>query len=247
MFTLGPVTFHLYGLMMVLGILAGAGVASKKDKKIWDSLLWVVGGGIIGARIYHVIDLWGYYQQHLSEIPAVWHGGLGIFGGILGGVIGLGLYARNKQNFLKLLDAGAVGLPLGQAIGRLGNWFNQELYGLPFDSAQGNPPFWSIYIKPENRLLEVMDFEKFHPLFAYEMIWDLIIFITIIKVINNNKIKIGNGEVFLTYLGLYGLGRFFLEFLRIDPWKIGNINVAQVISLVLVGLTLSYWLVKKRR
>ena len=232
MLTFGPIAFHLYGLLMALGILAGAWVAARKDKKIWDALLWVVGGGIIGARAYHVIDLWSYYQQHIAEIPAVWHGGLGIFGGILGGVIGLGIYTRNKKIFLKLLNAGAVGLPLGQAIGRLGNFFNQELYGRPTSLP------WGIYIKPENRLVEVMDFERFHPLFLYEMIWDLIIFLILFRFVKKRQ--------FAVYLVLYGLGRFFLEFLRIDPWKIGNIDVAQGISVILVISTAIYlWFSKK--
>lgn len=230
MFTVGPVTFHLYGLMIGLGVLVGAWVASKKDKRVWDALLWVVGGGIIGARLYHVIDLWSYYQEHLSQIPAVWHGGMGIYGGILGGILGLLIYVKKRKGatllFWKLLDAGAVGLPLGQAIARWGNYFNQELYGLPTDLP------WGIYIRPENRLLEVMEFKYFHPLFLYESIYCLIIFIIIIKIIK--FIPSGKGKVFAIYLGLYGLGRFFLEFLRIEAWTIQGINVAQGISLGLI-------------
>lgn len=230
MFTVGPVTFHLYGLMIGLGVLVGAWVASKKDKKIWDCLVWVIGGGIIGARLYHVVDWWSYYSEHLSQIPAVWRGGMGIYGGILGGILGLWIYTRRREEpnlrLLKLLDAGAVGLPLGQAIGRLGNFFNQELYGLPT-----NLP-WGIYIRPENRLLEVMDFKYFHPLFLYESLWCLIIFIIIINIIK--VIPMGKGKIFAVYLGLYGLGRFFLEFLRLEAWTINGVNVAQMISAGLI-------------
>lgn len=231
MFTVGPITFHLYGLMVGLGVLVGAWAASKKDKKIWDALVWVIGGGIVGARLYHVVDLWSYYSQHLAQIPAVWQGGMGIYGGILGGVLGLWLYVKKRKGatlplFWKLLDAGVVGLPLGQAIGRLGNYFNQELYGLPT-----NLP-WGIYIRPENRLLSVWEFERFHPLWLYESLWCLIIFITIIKIIK--VIPMGKGKVFAIYLGLYGLGRFFLEFLRIETWMINGVNVAQAISLGLI-------------
>jgi len=230
MFTVGPVTFHLYGLMIGLGVLVGAWVASKKDKKIWDCLVWVIGGGIIGARLYHVVDWWSYYSQHLSQIPAVWQGGMGIYGGILGGILGLWIYTRRREEpnllFLKLLDAGALGLPLGQAIARWGNYFNQELYGLPT-----NLP-WGIYIRPENRLLEVMDFKYFHPLFLYESLWCLIIFIIIINIIK--VIPMGKGKIFAVYLGLYGLGRFFLEFLRLEAWTINGVNVAQMISAGLI-------------
>ena len=230
MFTVGPVTFHLYGLMIGLGVLVGAWVASKKDKKIWDCLVWVIGGGIIGARLYHVVDWWSYYSQHLSQIPAVWQGGMGIYGGILGGILGLWIYTRRREEpnlrLLKLLDVGAVGLPLGQAIARWGNYFNQELYGLPT-----NLP-WGIYIRPENRLLEVMDFKYFHPLFLYESLWCLIIFIIIINIIK--VIPMGKGKIFAVYLGLYGLGRFFLEFLRLEAWTINGVNVAQMISAGLI-------------
>lgn len=233
MFTAGPVTFHLYGLMIGLGVLAGAWAAAKRDKKIWDALVWVIGGGIIGARLYHVVDLWSYYRVHLAQIPAVWQGGMGIYGGILGGILGLWWWVKTRGKkevrflrFLKMLDAGAVGLPLGQAIGRLGNYFNQELYGKPTSLP------WGIYIRPENRLLSVWEFERFHPLFLYESIYCLIIFIIIIKIIK--FIPSGKGKVFAIYLGLYGLGRFFLEFLRIEAWTIQGINVAQVISLGLI-------------
>ena len=230
MFTVGPVTFHLYGLMIGLGVLVGAWVASKKDKKIWDCLVWVIGGGIIGARLYHVVDWWSYYSEHLSQIPAVWRGGMGIYGGILGGILGLWIYTRRREEpnlrLLKLLDAGALGLPLGQAIARWGNYFNQELYGLPT-----NLP-WGIYIRPENRLLEVMDFKYFHPLFLYESLWCLIIFIIIINIIK--VIPMGKGKIFAVYLGLYGLGRFFLEFLRLEAWTINGVNVAQMISAGLI-------------
>jgi len=224
MFTVGPVTFHLYGLMIGLGVLVGAWVASKKDKKIWDCLVWVIGGGIIGARLYHVVDWWSYYSQHLSQIPAVWQGGMGIYGGILGGILGLWIYTRRREEpnlrLLKLLDAGALGLPLGQAIARWGNYFNQELYGLPT-----NLP-WGIYIRPENRLLEVMDFKYFHPLFLYESLWCLAIFLVLLKIVKKNH--------FIIYLGLYGLGRFFLEFLRLEAWTINGVNVAQMISAGLI-------------
>lgn len=248
MLTIGPLTFHLYGLLIGLGVLAGAWVASRKEPKIWDAILWVIGGGIIGARAYHVIDLWSYYRINLIEIPAVWHGGMGIFGGILGGIIGLWIYVRVVSHpvcqdqatpgveFRRLLDLAALGLPLGQAIGRWGNYFNQELYGQPT-----NLP-WGIFIRPENRLIQVIDFEKFHPLFLYESLWCLGIFL-ILKKLN---FKPGSGRTLAVYLGLYGLGRFGLEFLRIAAWQINGINVAQAISAGLVAGSIGYlWIVKK--
>lgn len=237
MFTVGPITFHLYGLMIGLGVLLGAWVVSKKEPKIWDSLIWIIGGGVIGARIYHIIDYWYFYQDNLLEIPAIWHGGLGIFGGIAGGTVAGWLYTRTKKKFLRLLDLASLGLPLGQAIGRFGNYFNQELYGLPTNL------IWGIYIKPENRLWNVAEFERFHPLFLYESIWCLMIFLILRKL----KLKIGNGKILAVYLGLYSLGRFFLEYLRIESWHIGMINVAQAISVILMlGAGGYLWLSSKK-
>ena len=163
----------------------------------------MLGCGLAGARLYHVIDQWDYYWLHPGQIVMLWRGGMGIFGGILGGLVGLWWQAKTWKNWLKLADAGAVGLALGQVIGRWGNYFNQELYGKPTSLP------WAIYIKPENRLIEVINFDYFHPLFLYESLWCLIIFIILIKAINRYKYKIGSGQVLVLYLGLYGLGRFF--------------------------------------
>lgn len=236
MLTVGPITFHLYGLMIGLGVLAGAWVAAKKDKHAWDAVLWAVGLGVIGARIYHVIDLWSYYSQHLSQIPAVWLGGVGIYGGILGGILGLWIYVKKRKGatlplFWKLLDAGAVGLPLGQAIARWGNFFNQELYGRPTSLP------WAIYIRPENRLLSVWEYERFHPLFLYESLWCLIIFFVLLKIVKKNQ--------FIIYLGLYGFGRFWLEYLRIESWVVAGVNVAQIISGGLMIAAFIWWLTLK--
>lgn len=213
MFTVGPLTFHLYGLLIGLGVLAAGWQASKYHKGIWDALVWVVGWGLVGARLYHVIDQWDYYWLRPGEIIMLWQGGLGIYGGIAGGLIGLWLYAKNKNKFWQLADAGVMGLPLGQAIGRWGNYFNQELYGRTTDLP------WGIIINGN----------KYHPLFLYESLWCVLIWL-ILKKINY---KLGKGKMLAAYLGLYGLGRFWLEFLRIESWHFMGIDVAQGIS---VGL-----------
>lgn len=259
----GPVAFHLYGLLIGLGIIVGAYVGAKlvkvKMDSVWDGLVWVVAGGLIGARAYHVLDLWQYYWLNPGEIVMLWKGGMGIFGGMLGGVVGLWIWSgkggyeltRKVRNlkFFKLMDVAGFGLPVGQFIGRWGNYFNQELYGKPFDSAQGkpfdsiigNPPFWSIYIAPENRLTEVMDYERFHPLFLYEGIWNLIGFVGLWWFLKKKRLKTGEGGVLVSYLGWYGLGRFLLEFLKIEVWQVCGVNTAQVISLGLVGLAVWWW------
>ncbi|HKZ35126.1 MAG TPA: prolipoprotein diacylglyceryl transferase [Patescibacteria group bacterium] len=240
MLTLGPITFHLYGLMIGLGILAAGLVAErlrqrlkKTDKLlqkfiVWDTLLYIVAFGLVGARLYHVIDLWGYYWLNPGKIIYLWEGGMGIFGGIAGGLIGAWLATKDKKIFIRLIDLIAVGAPLGQAIGRLGNYFNQELYGLPTKLP------WGIYIKPENRFIELFSFDRYHPLFLYEMIWNVMVFGILYFVAINRKVKIGTGVLFISYLGLYSFGRFFLEFLKINPWQVYGVNVAQAISLALM-------------
>ncbi|MBU1084947.1 MAG: prolipoprotein diacylglyceryl transferase [Candidatus Beckwithbacteria bacterium] len=249
--SVGLLNFHLYGLLIGLGILMGAVVASKIAKvkldNVFEAMIWSVGFGLVGARLYHVIDFWSYYSVNLNEIVMVWKGGMGIFGGILGGVIGgwlqrvgYELKLRKVRNlrkgatlpFLKMLDVGGLGLSIGQAIGRWGNFFNQELYGKPTDLP------WGIYIKPENRLIEVIEFERFHPLFLYESVLCLGIFLILWWLVRSKKVKVGGGKLFVYYLGLYGLVRFFLEFLRIDPWMINGVNVAQVISAGLVAIAI---------
>ena len=223
-----------YGLVVTAGIAVGTFIAGRvaKKKNIWDVLAWVVISGVIGARAYHVIDWWWYYRDNLGLIPAVWTGGLGIFGGIAGGVMGLWLWCKkNKQSWLKWLDVIAVGAPLGQAIGRWGNFFNQELYGKPFDYTQGKPPFWAIYIKAEGGY--------FHPLFAYESMWNLVIFAIVWRLAQK---RVEPGTIFAVYLGGYSLGRFGLEWLRIDSW-VAN----KIISLFLVVISWMWvWIRNKK-
>ena len=242
MWTLGRLNFHGYGFLIGLGVLVGAGVCARmaglvklKAEDVWDGLLWMVGGGVVGARLYHVVDYWQHYMANPGEILAIWHGGLGIFGGILGGAIGLWLYTKSKSRFLRLLDLASLGLPVGQAIGRWGNFINQELYGKPTSLA------WGIYIEPEKRLLEVLEYERFQPLFLYESLWSLGVFGVLYWLVKKGKVKLGKGRLFVVYLGLYGLGRFWLEFLRIEVWEIYGVNVAQIISVGLVGWAWWSW------
>jgi len=194
-------TFHVYGFFVGLGVVVGAWISKRiyRDLPVDKLFPWVVIPAIFGARIYNVIDYWIYYQQDPVKIFYLWEGGLGIYGAIAGGIIGLLVFSR--KSFFPHLDAISFGLPIGQAIGRIGNYFNRELY----------------------------------PIAIYEAIWDLLIFIILIII---RKKKLRPGSFFFLYLGLYGSGRFFLEFLRIDPWRLAGINVAQGISLSLVLISL---------
>lgn len=241
----GPITIHLYGVTFALAIFAGVFVARKrsgiykiKKEEVESLFLVAVPFGIFFARLYHVLDFLSYYKKNPSEIFAVWQGGLGIFGGILGGVLGILLYARVKKlNFLNICDLLAPSLALGQAIGRWGNFFNQEAFGPPT-----NLP-WRIFISPENRSSVWSQFQYFHPLFLYESILNFLNFLVLIFATKKLKSWTTGGITALYFLN-YGIIRFFIEFLRWDAAKIGEIKVAHILSLVFVFTGL-YFLIKK--
>lgn len=240
--------FHLYGFLIGLGSLTSAAAAAWLARRrsissniIWDGFLYALIPGIIGARIYHVVDLWTtLYSFSPISVIYVWQGGLGIIGGLFGGFFGLLYYHKTKIipkyphiTFSYLANITAFGLPLGQIIGRLGNYINQEVYGFPSSLP------WAIYIKPENRLSEFINFSTFHPLFAYESLW-LLLGWFIMFVVERSK-RIYNKSFFGFYLIWFGIGRFFLEFLRPDDIILNvtitgaHVNMAQVISLVSVA------------
>jgi phosphatidylglycerol:prolipoprotein diacylglycerol transferase len=242
--------FHLYGFLIGLGILASAWASARLARRrglspdlIWNGLWWVMVPALIGARLYHVADRWpDIYQFDPISVFYIWNGGLGIFGGLLGGLLGFFIYYRlhlrltvHDSLFTDFLDLAFFGLPLGQAVGRLGNWVNQEVYGLPT-----NLP-WGIYIRPENRLPEFANFSRFHPLFAYEAVWNLLGF-TIMFLSEKKNLMIRRSYAGF-YLIWYGLARFGLEFLRPQEfaWFIGNFNLAQIFSLILIAAGLAFW------
>jgi phosphatidylglycerol:prolipoprotein diacylglycerol transferase len=241
---IGSLTLHLYGLILGVGILVGGTISANIAKAnnvsketFWDSLVWAIVGGVIGARIYHVIDLWSYYQKNLDLIFKIWTGGLGIFGGIIGGAISLYLFTKYKHtntSFSKFIDLTSFGLPIGQAIGRFGNFVNQELYGYPT-----NVP-WAILIDPSHRLPGYENFSRFHPLFAYEAAWNCLVFLALFKVLKSKKWPIGKGNYFALYLILYSLGRAFIENFKINPWTIFNIPTASLISAATIFGSLIY-------
>lgn len=253
---IGPLTFHYYGLIIMLGVVAGGFVARRllyemdEDDPdiIWDALIWVLIFGVIGARLYHVftpsksllaagIDT-RYYLTHPIDLIAAWQGGLGMPGAIIGGALGLWIFARrNALSVWRLLDAVAPATALGQAIGRWGNFVNQELYGPPTDLP------WGIYIRPENRLPGYENFSQFHPLFLYESIWNFANLIFLVWIWRRFGDRLKGGDLFLFYLITYPLGRFMLEFIRIDFVPLFGINFNQMLSLVvaLASAAIIYW------
>lgn len=243
-----PVAFELlgfqvrwYGVLISLGIILGVVIALRRAEKkniVTDDLLdvFIVGipCAIIGARLYYVLFNLGYYTNNLNEIVATWKGGLAIHGGLLGAFIGGYVTCKiKKMNFIKILDIVAPCFPLGQAIGRWGNYFNQEAYG-----GETTLP-WAITVNdPEKGLIQV------HPTFLYESIWNLLIFLFIL--FYEKKIKKAEGELICIYAILYSIGRFFIEGLRTDSLYFMGLRTAQIASMILV-IVGSVILLKLRR
>ena len=250
---------RFYGIILVAGAAAAtylAGSMLKRDGKdpdvVWDGLLWALVFGIIGARLYHVftpsktlldmgIDT-RYYLTHPLDILLTWRGGLGMPGAILGGVFGLYLFARRRRlDLAQLLDYAAPGVPLAQAIGRWGNFVNQELYGPPSDLP------WAIPIRPENRMAGYESFERFHPLFLYESIWNLALAGVLYWIWRKHRDRFRPPDLFLLYLVGYAVGRFVLEFLRLDYVPAFGLNLNQALMLLLALVSSAVVIVRQRR
>jgi phosphatidylglycerol:prolipoprotein diacylglycerol transferase len=238
---LGPLYIRYYGMIIMAGAVAAAYMARwmlrKTDKDpelVWDGLLWALVFGVIGARLYHIftpsrslLELGystRYYLTHPLDILFTWRGGLGMPGALAGGVFGLYLFARRAKISLSvILDAAAPGVALAQAVGRWGNFINQELYGPPTTLP------WGIYIRPENRLAGYQVFERFHPLFLYESLWNLASAVFLIWLWRKFGQRLKSGDLFLVYLVTYPVGRFLLEYLRLDYVPLYGINLNQAV------------------
>jgi phosphatidylglycerol:prolipoprotein diacylglycerol transferase len=244
-----------YGILVMLGALAAAYLTARQAKKkaqdpeiVWDMFAWVLIAGVLGARIWHILTppqsmvdagmttLW--YLSHPLEMVQIWDGGLGIPGAIIGGGLAMYLYtSKHKYNFGMWLDFAAPGLALAQGIGRWGNFFNQELYGKPSTLP------WAITIDPEYRLPEYRMFQTYHPLFLYEFIWNLLNMGLLLFLGKRLEKWLKYGDLFLIYLMVYGLGRFLLEFLRLDSAQVGGINFNQTVMAVvaLASAAFFFW------
>jgi phosphatidylglycerol---prolipoprotein diacylglyceryl transferase len=214
---LGPLTLHMYGLMLLLAIgacIALTGVRYVHRGGDWDTVLrvavWGVAAGIVGARAYHVLTSWDEVPDEWWGPFAVWKGGLGVWGGIaLGCIVGAIVAKRSGANVAVLADCVAPGLLLAQGIGRIGNWWNQELYGKPTDEP------WGLEIDPQHRVPGYEQYDTFHPTFLYELIYDSVGVVILLVV--DRLFRIRPPALFALYVSIYTFGRFFEELLRIDP------------------------------
>lgn len=259
MFAAGErVAFYLFGRpVMKYGIMMGTAIAvsllvlNKIRKKyysdvisedmLFDLSFWLIVGGVLGARIWYVLLNIPYYSANAGEIFAISHGGISIQGAIVGGVLAGFIYTKKHHLcFLKLADLFAYALPIGQAIGRWGNFFNSEAFGKPCDLP------WKLYISQENRPEKYFYNEYFHPTFLYESLANIVIFFVLYFVLRK-KFKNQSGAIFFSYLILYSTVRFFIEFVRVDSvLNIGVVPIAAIISIIfaLIGILGFYKIIK---
>lgn len=240
---------HYYGIILMAGVIAAAFLADSEAKRrkkdpdfLWDSLIWVVIGGVVGARLWHILTpsvstgtTLSYYLSNPLAAINITQGGLGIPGAVIGGGLALYYFARAKrQNFLLWADIVIPGVALGQAIGRWGNFVNQELYGKPTDLP------WAIIIAPENRISGFLDIESYHPLFFYESLFSLANVLFLLWAARRFVDWLKPGDLFLIYLITYPLARFGLEFLRLDISEVGGININQTLMGAVAIISTSY-------
>ena len=243
-----PFVFHRgglaprwYGILLATGILIGILVTRRqlalrgRDPAIAGEVaMWAVPLGVVGARLYHVATDWSAFSGHLGDIPLIQQGGLGIYGAILGGALGAAIAVRRVGvPLLVVLDCAAPGLALAQALGRFGNYFNQELFGGPTSLP------WGLEIDPEHRPSQYLNDATFHPTFLYESLWNLLVMAVLLRVARRWR-RQAAGYVLALYLALYSLGRFFVEGLRVDPaHELGPFRLNQVVAAVVFAASLA--------
>lgn len=241
-FTIGNIDVYWYGIIIASAVLLSLFLMKKDKNKFgigWDEftdfIIWAIVIGIISARIYYVIFKWDYYSQNLSEIFKIWHGGIAIYGGIIGAIITALVFCKIKKvNFMNLCDFCAPYLALAQSIGRWGNFINREAFGGETDSflAMG------IYDNTLARYVFV------HPTFLYESIITLSIFVILKLIKKNRKFE---GQLFYLYMILYGIGRAFVEGMRTDSLMLGNIRISQALAILFSLIFAILYIVKSRK
>jgi phosphatidylglycerol:prolipoprotein diacylglycerol transferase len=261
-FQLGPLALRWYGLLIAVAVLLGLALATRLGRQrgidpalIVDLLPALVLGAVLGARLYYVALEWRQYQYNWLEALAIWRGGIAIHGALLGGTLAVLLFCRwRRQPLWPLMDVLVPAVALGQAIGRWGNFFNSEAFGLPTDLP------WKLAIPPANRPPEFLDQATFHPTFLYESIWNLgvcALLLVLFTLASRGRIRLPAGALSCVYLMAYSSGRVWIEGLRLDPLCLfsqppfcsGGLRMAQLMSLLLIalGATGLWWLYSRQR
>ncbi|MBU5212101.1 prolipoprotein diacylglyceryl transferase [Heyndrickxia oleronia] len=241
---LGGLEVHWYGIIIGIGIALGLYLVMKESERrglnkdtFADLLIWAIPISIICARIYYVLFEWSYYSQHPGDIIKIWNGGIAIHGALIGAILTTIIFSRIKNvSFWKLADIAAPSIILGQAIGRWGNFMNQEAHGGEVSRA-----FLENLHLPDFIINQMyIDGTYYHPTFLYESIWNIVGFILLIML---RKVNLRRGELFLSYVIWYSIGRFFIEGMRTDSLMLtSSLRIAQVISIVLIAIALVLWI-----
>ena len=225
--SIGPLTAHYYGLIIAIGLILAIGYACKRSKEfgltedhVLDGALWVTPFAIVCARIYYVAFSWEDYADNLISTLYIWEGGIAIYGGVIGAVIGMAVFSKIKKlKFTAVLDLIMMVFLLGQAIGRWGNFMNREAFGAATDS----------FFRMGLFNTRTNAWEFYHPTFLYESVWNLIGFVILISVCRKRRY---DGQIALSYAAWYGLGRSMIEGLRVDSLWWGPFRVSQVLAAV---------------
>ena len=235
---LGPLTIHYYGLIIATGLMLAVFYACKRSKEfglkeddVLDGVLWVTPFAIICARIYYCAFSWQEYAANPISVLYIWNGGIAIYGGVLGAVVGMAVFCKIKKvKFTTVLDLILLGFLIGQSIGRWGNFFNREAFGAATDS------FFRMGLF--NRVTET--WEYYHPTFLYESVWNAVGFVLLHFLSKKRKY---DGQIALGYAAWYGLGRAFIEGLRVDSLWWGPFRVSQVLAVVtcLAAVSVLFW------
>jgi prolipoprotein diacylglyceryl transferase len=250
---LGPLPLRAYALGIIIGALVAIWIGERRFQArggrpglVGDVAIWAIPFGIVGARIYHVVtdpELYFGDGRHVVDALKIWQGGLGIWGAVAGGALGAYIACRRYgASFAALADALAPGLLVAQAIGRIGNYFNQELFGGPSSLP------WAVRIDPAHRPDGYEQFATFHPTFLYEALWNLAAIGVLLWA--DRRFRLGYGRVFALYVMLYTLGRGWIEDLRIDPVElqdVGGLRFNVWTSIVLFVLAAAYFVLAGRR
>jgi phosphatidylglycerol:prolipoprotein diacylglycerol transferase len=232
-FAIGPVSVRWYGLIMAGAIIVGAALAYREavrrgrdPEPLVDIIIIAILAGLVGGRFYSVYFHWELYAGQPLKILAVWEGGMGVLGAILGAFLAIILYGKLKGLSLSpYCDICAPFAALAQAIGRWGTFFNEEAFGAPTDLP------WKLYISPLNRPLNLQQHEYFHPTFLYLSLWNLLVFAVLYFVLHKPLERMPGALTFM-YLGLYACGRFLIESTRVQSPMLGSLRAAQVLSVL---------------
>ena len=231
---IGPISLRWYGLIVTGGLLVATFLAYREairrgqnPKSLLDVIAVGIVAGLIGGRLYYVLFHWQSYAPQPIKILAIWKGGIGVLGVMLGVLLGISLYGKLKGlPLLTYLDILAPPAVLAQAIGLWGNFFNEQAFGTPTDLP------WKLYIDLLHRPPDLWQYEYFHPTFLYQSLWNVLVF-AILTFLLRKRLERMPGALVLAYLGLYSLGRFFIEPLQSDSEMLGPLKAAQVISALL--------------